>query len=151
MHRKVFDLNWISSRAINPPINLKFMKHYNHTQGLAFAFLFLALACPGAFADSLPIYPANLATAHVSEHAIVQGILSRVLSMPSGDIVLDVNGIFPNAPFVAIIHANNVAMFPKLSQHVGQNLGFRGIIRPGKHGEAKMYLQTFSQIIIPAS
>jgi hypothetical protein len=101
-------------------------------------------------AAAIPTYPASQAGLHVSEHAIIVGTLSKVEVFPkTGDILLHINGVWPDQQFFALIHAEHVSVFPDLRPFIGHALGFRGIILKGPSGDIKMHLQRFDQIIVP--
>jgi hypothetical protein len=85
------------------------------------------------------------AKAHIGETATVTGKVGRVTVSKKGDIFLDIGGVKPNAPFVAVCFGGAIPA-DDLRKYVGKNIAVSGVI--GEHnGQAQIILKSVGQVV----
>jgi hypothetical protein len=84
------------------------------------------------------------AKAHVGETATVTGKVSRVTVSKKGDIFIDIGGVKPNAPFVAVCFGGAIPA-DDLRKYVGKNIAVTGLIKD-YNGQAEIVLDSVGQV-----
>ncbi|MFM2294877.1 MAG: hypothetical protein RLZZ350_1290 [Verrucomicrobiota bacterium] len=85
------------------------------------------------------------AKAHVGETATVTGKVGRVTVSKKGDIFMDIGGVKPNAPFVAVCFGGAIPA-DDLRKYVGKNIAVTGLIED-YNGQAEIKLQSVGQVV----
>jgi hypothetical protein len=58
-----------------------------------------ALFLSGAYAQTVSVIPANLATAHIGEYATVEGVVAKVFTSKNGNTFLNMGASYPKPDF----------------------------------------------------
>ncbi|MFM2082759.1 MAG: hypothetical protein RL380_1450 [Verrucomicrobiota bacterium] len=84
---------------------------------------------------------------HIGETATVTGKVGRVTVSKKGDIFVDIGGVKPNAPFVAVAFGGAVPA-DDLRKFVGKQIAVTGLIKD-YNGQAEIVLDSASQVAAP--
>jgi len=138
------------------------MTHYKYNkltsicQALIIFFLLTLLTQPYAFSQSkTKIYTSTEAINHIGEFASVKGkvyqvYISRIgeaIPFGKGTIFLNIDGIYPNNPFSAVIFNSDAPKFTNIRSLEGKTIIVTGLIRTYQ-GKPEIIIKEPNQIKI---
>jgi len=107
--------------------------------------LLVCLATIAASQTKIPKYSTSEARHHEGEYATVRGTVYQVFVSRKGTVFFDIDGVYPNQPFAAVIFKGDVAHFPDVSRYQGATAEITGVIRMYQ-GRPEVILKSPKQI-----
>jgi DNA/RNA endonuclease YhcR with UshA esterase domain len=107
-----------------------------------------SLVCLATIAPSqtkVPKYSTSEAKHHEGEYATVKGTVYQVFVSKKGTVFFNIDGVYPNHPFTAVIFRGDVADFPRVNRYQGATVEITGIIKMYQ-GKPEIILKSPNQI-----
>ncbi len=130
------------------------MTHYKYNkliaicQALIIFFLLTLLTQPYTLSQSkTQIYTSTEAINHIGEFASVKGKVYQVYISRKGTIFLNIDGIYPNNPFSAVIFNSDAPKFTNIRSLEGKTIIVTGLIRTYQ-GKPEIIIREPNQIKI---
>ncbi len=129
-------------------IHYKYNKLIPICQALIIFFLLTLLTQPYTFSQSkTQIYTSTEAINHIGEFASVKGKVYQVYISRKGTIFLNIDGIYPNNPFSAVIFNSDAPKFTNIRSLEGKTIIVTGLIRTYQ-GKPEIIIREPNQIKI---
>jgi DNA/RNA endonuclease YhcR with UshA esterase domain len=117
----------------------------NRTLVLGLSALFFSLSTDALSRGSVPLYSADEAKHHAGEYATVKGTVYQVFVSKKGTVFLNIDGVYPNNPFSAVIFKGDAVDFPGVNSYEGATVEITGTIKLYQ-GKPEIILKSPKQI-----